>query len=121
MSSDSYPLTKAVAIATAAYAAYCIVAPRHVADALEETGDAARATDRVAYTYAARDLVKSALAFVPGLAPVAGALRIAGDLGDAVVLGATAPASARAKLIAVPLGWGALTGAALLIDKVRNR
>ncbi|MGK5628246.1 hypothetical protein [Streptomyces sp. URMC 123] len=42
-------------------------------------------------------------------------LRIAADLGDAVLLGATLPdAATRRKAVAVSLGWGALSVAGLL-------
>ncbi|MER5971352.1 hypothetical protein ABT112_16705 [Streptomyces sp. NPDC002055] len=42
-------------------------------------------------------------------------LRIASDLGDAVLLGATLPGRAtRVKAVAVSVGWGALSVAALL-------
>lgn len=117
MSENTYPLTKGMAVATAAYAVYALVKPSHLSGALQESGDAAAATHRMAYTYAVRDLSTSALAFVPGLAPVAAALRISGDAGDATILGATAPAEARAKLIAVPAAWGVLNALALLVDR----
>lgn len=117
MSERTYPLTKTMAAATAAYAVYAAVKPRHLADALGETGARAGATDRLAYTYAVRDLLTSGLAFVPGFTPVAAGLRMAGDLGDATILGSTAPAEARAKLVAVPLGWAVLNAAALILDR----
>lgn len=113
----SYPLTKTMAALTAGYAVFAAVRPRHLASALDEHGAAARATDRLALTYAVRDLSTSALAFVPGLAPLAGVLRITGDLGDAAILGATGPGSERAKLVGVPLAWAALSTAALAIDR----
>ncbi|GAA4869102.1 hypothetical protein [Serinicoccus chungangensis] len=113
----SYPLTKTMAALTAGYAVFAAARPRHLSSALDETGAAARATDRLAWTYAVRDLSTSALAFVPGLAPVAGLLRITGDLGDAAILGTTGPESERAKLAGVPLTWAALNAAALLLDR----
>lgn len=106
-----------MAAATAGYALFALAKPRHLADALEESGDAAAATDRMAYTYAVRDLAISALAFAPGLAPVSAGLRVAGDIGDAAILGVSGPASERAKLIGVPLVWGVLNTAALLADR----
>lgn len=113
----SYPLTRTMAALTAGYAVFAAARPRHLSSALDESGDAARATDRLARTYAVRDLSTSALAFVPGLAPVAAALRITGDLGDAAILGTTGPASERAKLVGVPLTWAALSAAALVLDR----
>lgn len=116
----TYPLTRLVAAATGGYAIYCLAKPEHLSQALGEKGKAAEATDRVGYTYAARDLAISALAFVPKMAPVSAALRIAGDLGDAAVLGATGPEDNRSTLVGVPLTWGGITAAALLIDRARN-
>ena len=113
----SYPLTKAMALGTAGYAVFAALRPRHLSHALEESGEAARATDRLAWTYAVRDLGTSALAFVPGMAPVAAVLRISGDVGDAAILSSTGPESARGKLAGVPLAWGALNTAALMLDR----
>lgn len=54
------------------------------------------------------------------LAPAGGALRtaallrVAADLGDAVLLGATLPRSTRAKAVAVSVGWASLSVAGLL-------
>ncbi|WP_151526477.1 hypothetical protein [Serinicoccus kebangsaanensis] len=112
----SFPLTKIMAAATAGYAVFAAARPRHLASALDEHGPAARATDRLARTYAVRDLSTSALAFVPGGAPVAALLRITGDLGDAAILGSTVPPSVRAKVVGVPLAWGVLNTAALALD-----
>ncbi|NLU69496.1 hypothetical protein [Streptomyces sp. HNM0574] len=49
-------------------------------------------------------------------------VRIAADLGDAVLLGATLPGRGRrAGAVAVSLGWGALSVAGLLADRPRPR
>lgn len=112
----TYPLTKALAVGTATYAIFAATKPRHLADALQLSGPAAQATDRLAYTYAVRDLAISSLAFAPGMAPAAGLLRIVGDVGDAAVLGSSAPSESRSKVVGVPLAWGALNTIALLID-----
>ncbi|MHA6757820.1 hypothetical protein [Streptacidiphilus sp. PAMC 29251] len=58
-----------------------------------------------------------AMMTAPTGAPLATAalLRIAADLGDAVLLGATLPGrSTRIKAVAVSVGWGALSIAGLL-------
>ncbi|OEU92141.1 hypothetical protein DB35_05785 [Streptomyces abyssalis] len=43
----------------------------------------------------------------------AAVVRIASDFGDAALLGSTLPRSTRAKAVAVSVGWGALSVAAL--------
>ncbi|MFI8851243.1 hypothetical protein [Streptomyces sp. 891-h] len=47
-------------------------------------------------------------------------LRAAADLGDAALLGATLPRKARAKAVAVSVGWGALSVAALCAGRTRS-
>lgn len=118
----NYVFSKTVAVATAGYALFALARPQHLSDALEERGSAARATHRTAYTYAARDLPISALTVLGrGDLPAAGALlRLAGDLGDALVLGLTGPGSKRGTLAGVPLAWGAITVGALALDRWRD-
>lgn len=43
----------------------------------------------------------------------AAAVRLASDFGDAALLGTTLPPGRRAKAVAVSVGWGALSAAAL--------
>ncbi|MFK5584737.1 MULTISPECIES: hypothetical protein [unclassified Serinicoccus] len=118
----TYVFSKAVAVATAGYALFAVARPQHLSDALGEKGAAADATHRTAYTYAARDLPISALTVLGrGELPAAGALlRLAGDLGDAVVLGLTGPDGKRGTLVAVPLAWGGITLGALALDRWRD-
>lgn len=115
--SISYPRTRALAAATAVYGVYAAAKPEHLPQALgeSETGPGA---NRLPYTYAARDLTTSALGiFGPGrLIPVAAALRIAGDAGDATVLGLTTQNKVRVKVIGITLGWGAINAVGLALD-----
>lgn len=111
--------SKALSAVTAGYAAYCVVRPRHLADALEVPADRAPETDRLALTYAGRDMPLAAVALFaknPTLVRSAMTLRLAADLTDATVLGSTTTGAVRTKVLAVTLGYGALHVAALVAD-----
>ncbi|GAA0665175.1 hypothetical protein GCM10010193_15780 [Kitasatospora atroaurantiaca] len=85
---------------------------------VDETGAVAPHTEVCLRPLAWRDAA-SGLAMV--LAPEGDALRlaalvrIAADLGDAVLLGATLPRERRGMAVAVSAGWGALSVAGLLL------
>ncbi len=75
---------------------------------------------RLSRTYGVRDLASTALLFTPerSLVRAGMALRIAGDLGDCAILGAsTADTDVRRKLVLITLGWAALNAAAWLVDE----
>lgn len=123
-SSNPYTASRAVSAATAAYAVFAAVKPRHLAIGLQAPDEHAPALDRVAYTYTGRDLSISALAFIGSRLGVRAsmAMRIVGDLTDATILGTYAPTSkARRKVLAVTLGWGVVNAAALAWDERRDR
>ena len=114
--------SKLLSLATAAYGAYAIAKPRHLADVIEAPTDQAPAFDRMAYTYAGRDLAISGLAIAsgnPSVVTAAMALRILGDLSDAAILGAgtTDRPDVQKKVLAVTLGWAALNTIALVADR----
>ena len=114
--------SKLLSLATAAYGAYAIAKPRHLADVIEAPTDQAPAFDRMAYTYAGRDLSISGLAIAsgnPSVVTAAMALRILGDLSDAAILGAgtTDRPDVQKKVLAVTLGWAALNTIALVADR----
>lgn len=116
----AYPLTRAVAAATAAYGAYALVKPDHLHAALP--GEVTpRESRRMAFTYAGRDLPISLLGILgPAPAvPVALGLRLAGDLTDAATLGSTTSGAARTKVLAVTLGWGGVNLLAFAADRRR--
>ena len=82
--------SKLISLFTAGYGAFALVKPRHLADNLEAPAGQAPAYDRMAYTYAGRDLAISGLALVarnPAVVTAAMTLRIASDLADASILG----------------------------------
>ena len=106
---------------TALYGLFALARPRHLADGIEAPTAQAPAYDRMAYTYAGRDLAISGAALLSSdrnVVTTAMLLRIAGDLSDAAVLGTRSSSSGvRAKVIGVTLGWAALNTAALVADR----
>ena len=113
--------SKLLSFATAAYGAFALAKPRHLADGIEAPASQAPAFDRMAYTYAGRDLSISGIAIAssnPSVVTAAMALRILGDLSDAAVLATgTSKPNVQRKVLAVTLGWAALNTAALVADR----
>lgn len=113
--------SKLISLATALYGVFALVKPRHLADGIEAPAVQAPAFDRMAYTYAGRDLSISGLALAsknPSVVTAAMALRIVGDVADAVVLSTgTSKPSVQKKVLSVTLGWAALNTVALLADR----
>lgn len=118
------PLSRVMSAATLAYGVFALAKPRHLADNIDAPPQQAPAYDRLAYTYAGRDLAISALGIAGptrGLVSTAMGLRIVGDLADAATLGLTATTrSAKGKVLAATLGWAAANAAALAIDLRRS-
>ncbi len=116
----TYPRSRTISAATAAYGLFALAKPRHLGDALEAPHVQRPAIDQVAYTYGARDLSISALGILgtPALVRAAMALRIAGDLSDATILTRYAPnQKVRSKVLAATIGWGVLNTLALVADE----
>ncbi len=113
--------SKLVSLATALYGVFALVKPRHLADGIEAPADQAPAFDRVAYTYAGRDLSISGLALAsrnPSVVSAAMVLRIIGDVADGIVLStSTSKPAVQKKVLAVTLGWGVLNTVALVADR----
>ena len=113
--------SKLISLATAGYGAFAAVKPRHLADGIEAPAAQAPAFDRMAYTYAGRDLAISGVAVASRNDSVVTAmmvLRIVGDLSDALILSTgTSKPSVQNKVLAVTLGWAALNTAALVADR----
>ena len=115
-----YPLCRAMGVATATYAGYALARPDHLARATRAPSAERPALARLSRTYGVRDLASTALLFTPdrSLVRAGMALRIAGDLGDCAILGATtADTDVRRKLVLITLGWAALNAAAWLVDE----
>lgn len=109
--------------ATASYAVYALVRPRHLGQALTANPLRQADYDVVARLFGPRDLTVSALAI---LAPtVAGReqamiARIVLDLTDAALLTPEATTAAgKAKVLGATLTWAALNAAAVLADRKR--
>lgn len=102
---------------TAAYGAYAIARPDHLARAMGQTPSPDKRP--LARALGVRDLATSALAMSsnPALARGATVVRIASDLIDSAYLGSRASGSARTKILAVTLGWASLNVAAELVDR----
>lgn len=113
--------SKLISLATAAYGVFAAVKPRHLADGIEAAAAQAPAYDRMAYTYAGRDLTISGVALAssnPSVVTAMMLLRIMGDLADATILGTgTSQSAVRKKVLAVTVGWAALNTAALVADR----
>jgi hypothetical protein len=117
------PYGRLAGLATSGYAAYALLRPGHLADALEADPAECRGLDRLAMVYGVRDLSTSALLLAsdPALGRAAMALRIASDLGDCAVLTATtSDPRVRRKVAAVTLGWAAVNAAAWWADERRR-
>ncbi len=117
----TFPLSRILSAATAAYGVFALVKPDHLGSALDAPKDQMPAFDLMAYTYAARDIPVSALgmfASSPQLVTASMLMRIVSDFSDAAILGINMDdPKVRNKALGVTLAWGALNTAALLIDR----
>ena len=119
-----YRWSRLTSAATAVYGCYALARPGHLADALRAPASERTGHDRLARTYGVRDLATSALAFSgrPTLVRTAMALRIAGDVGDCLVLTRTTDdPDVRRKVAGVTLGWAAVNAVAWLADERGTR
>lgn len=120
----SWGLSKTMTLATSGYAVFALTKPGHLNDALEAPDAARPAHDRLARTYGVRDLTTSALVFSgrKTLVRTGMALRIAGDVGDCLVLTTSTPKDdVRRKVAAVTLGWATLNALAWALDERNER
>ena len=115
---QGYPRTRLAALATLGYTGYALARPEHLHTGLP-SHVTPRESRRLAMTYVGRDVPVSLLGVLgPAPAvPVALALRVAGDLTDATALGTTTSGTARAKVLAITLGWAAVNLAAYAADR----
>lgn len=115
----TYPVTRALAAAGAAYGAYCLARPDALAGALDLPPSPT--LRRMSYLYGARDVPLGAvtLAAHPSRLAVTTALRVAADIADAAVLAPMVRGSMRGKVLGVTLGWASLNATAYLIEHRR--
>jgi len=120
----SYPLSRLLSTATAAYGGYALAQPGHLWQALQADRKHQAGLELLARTYGVRDLAISSLGIFgrsPATVKAAMLLRIAMDLGDAAVLSSqTDDDEIRNKILAVTLGWAGANALALLIDSARD-
>lgn len=119
----SYPLSRLLSTATAAYGGYALTQPAHLWQVLRADRKEREGLEMLARTYGVRDLATSGLAVLgrrPGTVRTAMLLRIAMDLGDCAVLTArTRDPEVRQKVAAITLGWAGLNALALAVDSRR--
>lgn len=113
--------SRIMSAATAGYAVFALVKPRHLGTALTRSPLKQPEYDLVARMFGPRDLALSALAL---LAPSASAreqamlARVALDLADAALLTPEArTAGAKAKVLGATLTWAGLNVAAIVADR----
>ena len=120
----SYPLSRALSAATAAYGGYALTRPAHVWQALRADRKDRQGLELLATTYGVRDLAISTAGMFgkrPGTVRTAMRLRVAMDLGDGLLLSRrTDDPDVRRKVLAVTLGWAGINALALVIDTVRD-
>jgi hypothetical protein len=121
----TYPLSRLMSTASAAYGVYALTQPSHLWQALHSDRKDQEGLELLARTYGVRDTAISVLAVLGRSDKTVSAamlLRIAMDLGDAAVLGSrTKDPDLRRKVLGVTLGWAALNTVALGIDSRRSR
>lgn len=119
MMTPSY--SKIMSAATAGYAVFALVRPRHLGKALTKSPLKQPEYDVVARMFGPRDLVVSALALLapsPVAQERAMLARVALDLSDAVMLTPEARgAGAKAKVLGATITWASLNIAAILADR----
>ena len=121
----TFPLSRLMSSATATYAGYCFVDPRHLGKAVTDNPVKQADLDVLAHTFGARDLAVSSLAIFgrsPKTITSAMLLRIALDVSDGLILAAeTTSDEARKRVLTLTFGWATLNTMALVIDRRRAR
>ena len=119
----SYPLSRLMSAATAAYAGYALAQPDHLGKALKVDQKERAGFQVLARTYGVRDLAISTTAVFgrsPRTVRTAMRIRILSDLGDGAILALrTTDPGVRKKVLTITLGWAALNTVALAVDSAR--
>src|SRR5690348_4473967 len=104
----SYPLSRLLSTATAAYGGYALAQPAHLWQALRADREDREGLEMLARTYGVRDLAISSLGVFgrsPRTVKAAMLLRIAMDVGDGVLLSSrTDDEDVRKKILTITLG-----------------
>ena len=118
----SYPASRAISVASAAYGLYALAKPSYLADAMHAGADEREGYDNLAKVYGVRDLTISLLGVLGPARGVQWAMRsrIAGDLADCATLVTKADdGRVRGKAAALTIGWAVLNFAAYRWDRRR--
>ena len=121
--SISYPASRAMSAASAAYGVFALVRPSHLADAMEADAGQRSGYDSLAKVYGVRDLLLSSLGMFGPSQAVAWAMRgrIAGDLADcATLVTKSDDGKVRGKVAVVTIGWAVLNFLAYRWDRSRS-
>lgn len=114
--------SKMISAATAGYAVFAFVKPRHLGKALTNSPLKQPEYDLVARMFGPRDLALSALAILAPSAPAReGAMvaRVFVDVTDAILLTPEArTAAGKAKVLGATLTWAGLNVAAVVADRL---
>ncbi|MGB3828711.1 MAG: hypothetical protein WA962_08020 [Ornithinimicrobium sp.] len=117
----TFPLSRILSAATAAYGVFALVKPEHLGSGVKAPLTQRPAFDLMAYVYAARDLPVAAVgvfASAPNLVTAAMVMRIISDFSDAAILGTNIEdPEGKKKALAATLSWGTLNAVALMIDR----
>jgi hypothetical protein len=120
----THTFSRIMAVATAGYAVYALVKPRHLGAIVTEDTRQQEAYDDLARIFGVRDLMTSALVLAgptPEVRDAGMIARVVQDVGDGVLLGRSATTAEATKKLAVVTGsWAALNLVALLVDRARE-
>jgi hypothetical protein len=120
----THTFSRIMAVATAGYAVYALVKPRHLGAIVTEDTRQQEAYDDLARIFGVRDLMTSVLVLAGPTAEVRDAgmiARVVQDVGDGVLLGRSATTAEATKKLAIVTGsWAALNLVALLVDRARE-
>ncbi|GAA2126211.1 DUF4267 domain-containing protein [Nocardioides bigeumensis] len=118
----TFPASRAISLASAAYGVYALVRPEHLARAMEADPGEQEGYDNLARVYGVRDVTVSLLGILGPARGVQWAMRsrIASDLADcATLLTKADDGKIRGKAAAITVGWAALNFAAYRWDRAR--
>lgn len=119
----SYPASRAISLASAAYGVYALVRPEHLGRQMRAGATEQDGYDSLARAYGVRDTVVSLLGILGPARCVQWAMRsrIASDLADCATLVTKADdGKVRGKAAAVTVGWAVLNFAAYRFDRRRQ-
>jgi hypothetical protein len=118
----SFPASRAISLASAAYGVYALVRPEHLGRQMGADPGEREDYDTLARAYGVRDTAVSLLGILGPARGVQWAMRsrIASDLADCATLVSKADdGKVRGKAAAITVGWALLNFAAYRFDRAR--